>query len=337
MGKKRTGVAKTAAAKSPAPAAASGKPFRLTIPPVSEEVKIRRVFTQLEREATMGLLNTIAHAVHVHWVPANATWRNDPRYRSAFDEERRHLDRSWRNPGPLDTVALFGEQSKEPPKWGYLLSRAFHEVFWINGERPNVGMVDNFDADLLLSKWRELFLQEVGKVMNLWPGSADVRHGLSALIDGLSVDPLPRTNALIAALQSETDGRPLLMKIDAERKRIVEHLKAMRNEHFPGVAQTASQTSAGPLFTWKGHPHELYELIEELVGKGWMGVPKHRGKVSRAELARRVHAAFEFSSGEQLERSTAESYLKPKGPRPSQGVTFSLPPNPRSGPDKSDE
>lgn len=334
MAKKKARGARNVTAQSPT---VSEEPFRMTIPEISNEVKVRRVFTQLEREATMGLLNTIGHAVHVHWVPSNAKWRNDLRYRRAFDEERRRLDRSWRNPGPLDPAALFGERSKEPPNWGYLMSRAFHEVFWINGERPNVGMVDNFDADLLLSKWRELFVQEVHRVVNLWPGTDDVRHGLSALIDGLSVDPLPRTNALIVALQSETDGRPLLMKIDAERKRIVEHLKAMRNEHFPQVAETGIPAATGPSFTWKGHPHELFELVEELIGKGWLGVPKHRGKVSRAELARRIHAAFEFNSGERLERSTAESYLKPKGPRPSQGVTFTLPKNPRSEPDKSDE
>lgn len=114
----------------------------------------------------------------------------------------------------------------------------------------------------------------------------------------------------------------------------------------PSNGTTATQGTTAQPIIWKGNPAELFALFEELVGKGWIELPKNRGKRSRAELARTVHAAFAFASGTILTEGTALNYLK-KGrdgineQRPEPRVVFTLKRNPDVGtdydPDKAGE
>lgn len=102
-------------------------------------------------------------------------------------------------------------------------------------------------------------------------------------------------------------------------------------------AQAAPGSSGGRI-TWKGQPAELYVLFDELVGKGWVELPKNRGKRSRSALARIIHAMFQFTEGTELNESTAVNYLK-KGSdgyneqRPEPRVPFTLKRNPDVGED----
>lgn len=311
----KSGKGRATKRKATPDASAKDRPQPAQVPEVPEEVKIRRTFTALEREGIMGLLDAVGSTVHPHWVPSTSAWRNDTRLRIEFDGIRQHLRRSWKNPGPIDPAALFGEQPKEV-RWGYLMSRAFHDTYRVNGERVNVGMVDNFDADLLLSKWRELFIAEVGKVLNLWPGNEFVRQGLSALIDGLSVDPLPQGKSLIAALQKELEGAQLLRKIDAERTRIVEHLKAMKSQYFP---EPVVASSGVPLerIPWQGSTIEFITIMENLVKARFVDLPSKGGKGDGnwTEYFRRLQQAFDvpMDNGHEF---TAEGLANRRNGRP---------------------
>jgi hypothetical protein len=123
---------------------------------------------------------------------------------------------------------------------------------------------------------------------------------------------------------------------DRVQEYLVRMHKRLESVGAEWVSEARNAANPSPaLFTWRGHPHELYELVDELLGKQWLAVPKHHGKLSRNELARRFHRVFDYSSGETLELSTAEIYLRRTGPRPTQGVSFSLPQNPQCSPDKT--
>lgn len=178
------------------------------------------------------------------------------------------------------------------------------------------------DLTARLEKWVALYLGRVEFIAHRW------REESSSEVDS-------RLSGLAEQVRAWKGAAHLLDKAQAYVKTGVE---SAQRKVVQGVTQmvTDAQDSvnslAVPAFTWKGHPHELYELISELVGKKWLEVPKNRGKVSRDELARRVHRAFDFSSGEVLKQSTAQSYLKETGPRPAQGVPFALPKNPRAEP-----
>jgi len=112
------------------------------------------------------------------------------------------------------------------------------------------------------------------------------------------------------------------------------------------LAPTATTGTTDQPIIWKGQPAELFALFEELVGKGWIELPKNRGKRSRDKLARTVHAVFAFTSGTTLKVGTAVNYLK-KGrdgineQRPEPRVVFTLKRNPDVGtdydPDKAGE
>lgn len=136
-----------------------------------------------------------------------------------------------------------------------------------------------------------------------------------------------------------------VFRTDELRAEVVERLKRIA-ANVATTGTTATQGTTAQPIIWKGNPAELFALFEELVGKGWIELPKNRGKRSRAELARTVHAAFAFASGTILTEGTALNYLK-KGrdgmneQRPEPRVVFTLKRNPDVGtdydPDKAGE
>jgi hypothetical protein len=134
-----------------------------------------------------------------------------------------------------------------------------------------------------------------------------------------------------------------VFRTDELRAEVVERLKGIAANVTPGTSTVLSTVAP---FVWKGQPAELFALFEELVGKGWVELPKNRGKRSRDQLARNVHSAFAYASGTTLQVGTAVNYLK-KGrdgvneQRPEPRVAFALKRNPDVGddydPDKAGE
>lgn len=141
-----------------------------------------------------------------------------------------------------------------------------------------------------------------------------------------------------------------VFRTDELRAELAQHLKGIATsiavDHVATNGTTATQGPTDRPIIWKGNPAELFALFEELVGKGWIELPKNRGKRSRAELARTVHAAFAFASGTIITEGTALNYVK-KGrdgineQRPEPRVVFTLKRNPDVGtdydPDKAGE
>ncbi|HQZ43692.1 MAG TPA: hypothetical protein PK735_12460 [Flavobacteriales bacterium] len=128
-------------------------------------------------------------------------------------------------------------------------------------------------------------------------------------------------------------------------KDLVKIAESFRVSAGSSASTSPNENSNAPI-QWKGKPAELYVLFDELLGKGWVELPKKRGKRSRIELAHRIHEVFGFANGIGIAQSTAENYLK-KGSkgyneqRPEPRVPFLLNWNPDVGkgydPDNSGE
>ncbi|QQR87545.1 MAG: hypothetical protein IPJ76_04775 [Flavobacteriales bacterium] len=86
------------------------------------------------------------------------------------------------------------------------------------------------------------------------------------------------------------------------------------------AAVFVSGMPSAPPFTWKGEAGELFQLFDEMIGKGWIRIPRNGGKVSRTELAKRVRTAFDFDDGSTIAESVAVKYLKKSKYPPGQTV-----------------
>ena len=205
--------------------------------------------------------------------------------------------------------------------------------------RPNVEDIGGIHPPFpeLSERWIEEFAAEVVQFLErISEGATDeIPVKLRALI--LALDTCDPLNLDIMGRNSET------IRLMREHKENLLQRLGVIAEEWPIDPPSNEQ---GQRLTWKGQPAELFALFEELVGKGWIELPKTRGKRSRDKLARTVHTVFAFTSGTTLQVGTAVNYLK-KGrngvneQRPEARVIFALKRNPDVGtdydPDKAGE
>lgn len=223
------------------------------------------------------------------------------------------------------------------------------KTFW----HPDYERIDAITSEKLGRTWVEVYTAEVRNLLGDTPDETRHRafvelrerlkdHGIGTKEGRDEIDWLKGSSTGAEAMR--TFGRiceyinSLLDKIAGEHP--------SQPEPLATNGTTATQGTTDRPIIWKGNPAELFALFEELVGKGWIELPKNRGKRSRAELARTVHAAFAFASGTILTEGTALNYLK-KGrdgineQRPEPRVVFTLKRNPDVGtdydPDKAGE
>ena len=195
----------------------------------------------------------------------------------------------------------------------------------------------------LFTYWIEEFTAEVEKAVEAFSENPNTSAELQRITSTLRSFKVGKRGKLIRKpMQADAAGKDLLAKFEHAKSRLAARLEEVDTEHANGTVPL----STTPLFTWKGSPAELFVLFEELVGKGWVEIPKNRGKRSRDQLARNIHGAFQFSAGTALKVGSAVNYMK-KGrdgvneQRPEPRVVFALKRNPDVGeeydPDKAGE
>lgn len=196
----------------------------------------------------------------------------------------------------------------------------------------------------LFTYWIEEFAAEVENAVEAFSENPSTSTELQRITNALrSFEEGTNGKLILQPMQADATGKDLLAKFEHAKNRLALRLEEVANEH---AAETPNPLSTAALFTWKGNPAELYVLFEELIGKGWIEVPKNRGKRSRDKLARNIHSSFAFASGTTVKVGTAVNYLK-KGSdgyneqRPEPRVPFTLKRNPDVGeeydPDKAGE
>lgn len=177
----------------------------------------------------------------------------------------------------------------------------------------------------LYNHWLPSYYKVLDSVVARYASEPELTEGLRSFCDELKdwreVEELA-SNWRFYGVVAENVGQA-----QSRAQALVRHIQEVLSSK---TGDLESQRALVPQFTWLGEPADLFNLVEELVGKNWLALPMNGGKYSRTELAKRLSAAFALEGGERIAESTSIQYMKPRGHRPEGTYTFKIGKNPNS-------
>lgn len=170
-------------------------------------------------------------------------------------------------------------------------------------------------AEAMRESWIPMFIEEVEITLGKYSDHPELKAHLVDLRDFVKFwEPKGIRYTFLGSPELEEpvtqDGTVLQRSVRVIQRRIQDKIQHLLNSRYPTPV-------SGPTLTWGGEPSELYELVDLLIDKGWVPLDSSgTQRLSKAAVARKVHAMFTFQSGKTIGEDTAVAYLKSGGNRP---------------------